>query len=52
MCVCCCFDNQCFVLILQAGYESEGEDGEEEQDLEKTEWMGNNPPYAEAVCVE
>lgn len=38
--------------VLQAGYESEGSEGEEEEDLKKTEWMGNNPPYAEAVEYE
>jgi hypothetical protein len=35
--------------LFQAGYESEGDEGEEEQDLQKTGWMGNNPPYSEAV---
>ena len=37
---------------MQAGYDSEGSEGEEEEDLKKTEWMGNNPPYAEAVEYE
>ena len=36
-------------MCWQAGYESEGSEGEEEQDLQKTEWMGFNPPYSEAV---
>ncbi len=40
------------VLCWQAGYESEGSEGEDEEDLKKTEWMGNNPPYAEAVEYE
>lgn len=36
--------------IFQAGYESEGDNAEEEEDLQKTGWMGNNPPFSEAVC--
>jgi hypothetical protein len=36
----------------QAGYDSEGSEGEEEEDLQKSEWMGFNPPYSEAVEYE
>ena len=39
-------------MFLQAGYDSEGSEGEEEEDLQKNEWMGFNPPYSEAVEYE
>ena len=39
-------------MCLQAGYDSEGSEGEEDEDLQKNEWMGFNPPYSEAVEYE
>ena len=48
---CASVDRQ-YILCWQAGYDSEGSEGEEEEDLQKTEWMGFNPPYAEAVEYE
>ncbi len=41
-----------YIFGWQAGYDSEGSEGEDEEDLQKNEWMGFNPPYAEAVEYE